>query len=339
MAFETAQVAAEILALGDEENPMLARIVEMRGFGGRTSGEIAAVARSRTVGSLMFGSLQGALSDLASRLSSSGEPGVEEWVELGDREAVSAGLACGGSARVALLRVDPIGRKVLGEIARRRVVGVATLLGPTARIIGYLLPGGTLVEEPPGPDVPALSVVEQELGRMVRARRPESRIVEQSGILVHLEVFSPPSRLVVVGTSELSAAIVAQFALLGVEARVCDTLQDAEHQIQGFGSNDALVLLSHDHSIGVPLIGALAEVPGIYIGALGSRHTQQVRRELLEQAGVDSGVIDGIHGPVGLDLGSRTPAETAVAIAAEFLAHRSGRDPVFLMATSGAING
>ncbi len=339
MALETAEIAAEILALADTEDPMLARIVDMRGFGGRTSGEIAGLARSGAVGSLMFGSLQSALSELASRLGASGDQGMIDSIELGDKEAVSAGLACGGSARVALLRVDPIAREALGEIARRRVVGVATLLGPTVRILGYLLPGGSLSGGATDRYSALLPDVEGELGAMVRARRPESRIVEIGDALVHLEVFSPRSRLVVVGSSELASAIVAQFALLGVDSTVCDTLQDAEQQIKGFGSNDALVLLSHDHSIGVPLISTLADVPGIYIGALGSRHTQEARRELLEAAGVAVEVIGRIHGPVGLDLGSRTPPETAVAIAAEFLAHRSGRDPVPLRATSGAING
>ncbi|MDA8261793.1 MAG: XdhC family protein [Actinomycetota bacterium] len=339
MALEAARAAEEILALEADEDPLLARIVDMRGFGGRTTGDIAGLGRSRNVGSLMFGSLQPALAELAARLRSSSAAGLEDSVELGDSEAVKAGLACGGSARVAILRLDPLVKAALGEISRRRVVAMATMLSPSIAMLGYRLPGGPLIRGNVSLSEEALAYLDEELGRMLRTRRAESRLVEHSGHLFHLEVFSPPSHIVVVGSSELSAAIVAQFALLGLRASVCDTLEEADRQIQGFGSNDGLVLLSHDHSIGVPLIMALADVPGIYLGALGSRHTQETRRELLEQAGATPGLIDQIHGPVGLDLGSRTPAETAVAIAAEFLAHRSGRDPVPLRGTRGAING
>ena len=339
MAPEAASTAKDILALSQDEEPLLARIVEMRGFGGRTSGEIAGLTRSRSVGSLMFGSLEPALADLAARMRGTGKAGLVDLVELGDTEAVKAGLACGGSARIAILRLDPLVKAALGEISRRRAVGLITMLSPSVTLLGYRLPGSPLVGGDTNVDVEELALLDEELGRMLLARRAESRLLERAGRLFHLEVFSPPSRILVVGSSELSAAIVAQFALLGLQVSVSDTLDEAGRQIQGFGSNDALILLSHDHSIGVPLIRALADVPGIYLGALGSRHTQQARRELLQEVGLGPELIDQIHGPVGLDLGSRTPAETAIAIAAEFLAHRSGRDPVPLRGTRGAING
>ena len=76
-----------------------------------------------------------------------------------------------------------------------------------------------------------------------------------------------------------------------------------------------------------------------YLGAMGSRGTQTNRRKRLQALGHDASSFDRIHGPVGLDLGSRTPAETAVAIAAEYLVVRSGRRPVSLTETAGPING
>ena len=103
--------------------------------------------------------------------------------------------------------------------------------------------------------------------------------------------------------------------------------------------SDALVVLSHDPAVDTPALAAALRSGEPYVGALGSRHTQSARRQRLAAIGVPDAACDRIHGPVGLDLGARTPEEVALAVCAEILAHRSGRDAASLRAGTGPING
>jgi xanthine dehydrogenase accessory factor len=99
-----------------------------------------------------------------------------------------------------------------------------------------------------------------------------------------------------------------------------------------------VLVFTHDAKFDEPaLIGALETGAG-FIGALGSRRTQDRRVERLRQAGVDDEAIARIHAPCGLDVGARTPAETAVSILAEVIAVRSGRSGESLRETSGPIH-
>ena len=88
---------------------------------------------------------------------------------------------------------------------------------------------------------------------------------------------------------------------------------------------DMVVVLEHRPSIATPVLAAALRRRVGYVGALGSRRTQEARRHALENAGLTHVDLAGLHGPTGLDLGARTPAETAIAIVAEILAERSGR--------------
>jgi xanthine dehydrogenase accessory factor len=101
---------------------------------------------------------------------------------------------------------------------------------------------------------------------------------------------------------------------------------------------DAVVVLTHDPKLDDPAItGALRRAAG-YIGALGSRRTQDKRRERLIAAGVDADDLQRVAGPVGLDIGAHTPEETALSILAEIVAHRAGRDGGRLRGASGRIH-
>ena len=152
-------------------------------------------------------------------------------------------------------------------------------------------------------------------------------------------IFDPPTHVTVVGDVDLARAIAAQARLLGWTASVIASAAEAESAGLGLGPTDALVVLDHDPAVAIPsLAAALAHDHG-YVGALGSRGTQANRRTRLGALGVDGAAIDRIHGPVGLDLGARTPEETALAVCAEIIAHRSGRTATSLKNTSGPING
>ena len=105
------------------------------------------------------------------------------------------------------------------------------------------------------------------------------------------------------------------------------------------GPRDAVCILTHDAKFDVPAVtGALATEVG-YIGVMGSRRTHDDRTARLIDAGVDQAGLDRLRSPIGLDLGARTPEETAISILAEVIAERTGREVRALRDTQGPIHG
>ena len=144
--------------------------------------------------------------------------------------------------------------------------------------------------------------------------------------------------IVVVGSGAIGEALLAQAALLGWGARAVAELDEALAAVAGFSDADVVVLLDHAPRFDAVLIEGVRGGRG-FIGALGSRRTQSARRGRLRTKGLSDAEIDSIYGPVGLDLGARTPAETAVSIVAQVIAARSGRTASALAASDGRIGG
>jgi xanthine dehydrogenase accessory factor len=172
--------------------------------------------------------------------------------------------------------------------------------------------------------------------------------VSGTSVSVFIEAFTPPPRMVVFGAVDFTKALVRVAKVLGYRVTVCDarpvfatTLRfpDADDVVVDWpdrflaregprlGSGDAVCVLTHDAKFDVPaLVGALATQVG-YIGAMGSRRTKQDRETRLREAGVSEGDLARIMAPIGLDIGARTPEQTAVAICAEIIAVQAGDDP------------
>jgi xanthine dehydrogenase accessory factor len=113
----------------------------------------------------------------------------------------------------------------------------------------------------------------------------------------------------------------------------------ATDAIGALDHGDAVLVIDHDPFVATPaLAAALARNIG-YVGALGSRRTQQHRRQHLADVGVSTDAIERLHGPAGLDIGARNPAEIAVSIVAEMIAARAGRSGEALTHTTGRIKG
>jgi xanthine dehydrogenase accessory factor len=104
------------------------------------------------------------------------------------------------------------------------------------------------------------------------------------------------------------------------------------------GPRDAVCVLTHDHKFDVPAITAALETAVGYVGAMGSRRTHADRVRRLIDAGVDEAVLARVMAPIGLDLGARTPEETAISICAEIIALRAGRTVHSLRDTAGPIH-
>ncbi|HSO28299.1 MAG TPA: XdhC family protein, partial [Candidatus Sulfomarinibacteraceae bacterium] len=170
-----------------------------------------------------------------------------------------------------------------------------------------------------------------------------SRTVEVGGRAWFVEAFPVRPRLVVVGAVEVARSLVRYARELGYETVVVDgraavatpaRFPDADRIVVAWpdeafdelevGPNDAVAILSHDPKFDEPAIVEATRRGCRYVGAVGSRKTQSDRRERLAGAGLTADEIDRLRGPIGLDLGGRDPAETALAIMAEIVAARRG---------------
>jgi xanthine dehydrogenase accessory factor len=182
----------------------------------------------------------------------------------------------------------------------------------------------------------------------------------ESTVSIFVESFAPPPRLVVFGAVDFTGALVRIGKVLGFRVTVCDAREvfatrarfpQADEVVVDWPDRylgrlggaltlrDAVCVLTHDAKFDVPaLVAALATDAG-YIGAMGSRRTHAERVARLGEAGVGPEGMARIHAPIGLDLGARTPEETAVSICAEIIAHRTGRtDARPLSDTAGPIH-
>jgi xanthine dehydrogenase accessory factor len=181
----------------------------------------------------------------------------------------------------------------------------------------------------------------------------------QSEVTVFVESFGPPPQMIVFGAVDFTAALASLGKLLGYRVTVCDArpvfataarFPMADEVVvewpdrflakvgESLGPRDAVCVLTHDPKFDVPaIVAALATDVG-YLGAMGSRRTHATRVERLREAGVDDAGLARVMAPVGLDIGARTPEETAVSICAEIIARRTGRTAPSLRDGDGPIH-
>lgn len=181
----------------------------------------------------------------------------------------------------------------------------------------------------------------------------------QDEVKVFIESFAAPPQMLIFGAVDFTAALCRVAKVLGYRVTVCDArpvfatrqrfpladdlVVDWPHRLldkvgPDLGPRDAVCVLTHDPKFDVPaVIGALATKAG-YIGAMGSRRTTKERADRLRAEGVTEAELERVYGPIGLDLGARTPEETAISVCAEIIALRSGRTAPFLSGTEGDIH-
>lgn len=206
---------------------------------------------------------------------------------------------------------------------------------------------------------------ELEAGRTsVRHYGPEGQttpedLVNTPTVRVFIEAFSPPPTMVIFGAVDFTAALARVAKVLGYHVLVCDAREVfathrrfpmadevlvtwpaplfAERGAQ-LTQRDAVCILTHDPKFDVPaVIGALATKVG-YIGVMGSRKTHVKRVERLREAGVTDAELGRLMSPIGLDIGARTPEETAISICGEIIARRTGRGAPSLRDGEGPIH-
>jgi xanthine dehydrogenase accessory factor len=200
---------------------------------------------------------------------------------------------------------------------------------------------------------------ELEAGRtLVRHYGAEGQAREEA-VSVFIESFAPPPQMLIFGAVDFTAALARVAKVLGYRVTVCDArpvfatrqrfpmadevVVDWPNRLlekvgAELGPRDAVCVLTHDPKFDVPaVISALATRVG-YLGAMGSRRTTDDRNRRLLEEGVDPADLDRVMAPIGLDIGARTPEETAVSICAEIIALRTGRRAPNLRDGDGAIH-
>ena len=182
---------------------------------------------------------------------------------------------------------------------------------------------------------------------------------QESAVAVFIESYALPPQMVIFGAVDFTAALTRAGKFLGYRVTVCDArpvfathqrfpMADAvvvdwpdrllEDIGEGLGPRDVIAVLTHDAKFDVPAITAALQTDVGYIGVMGSRRTHDDRTARLIEAGVSADELGRLRSPIGLDLGGRTPEETAISIVAEIIALRTGRDVAALRDGSGPIH-
>ncbi|MFJ9839489.1 XdhC family protein [Kitasatospora sp. NPDC101155] len=356
----------------------VATVVGVSGSAPRDPGAALAVdAAGEAVGSVSGGCVEGAAYELCQAAIESGEPVLERF-GYSDEDAFAVGLTCGGILDVFVQPVvpgaDPGMDAGLAFIAAgtpvalaRVIAGPAGLLGATLAVTADGVRGALSV----GPST--VGALERALVAEARAMLDAGRtgrIVlgldgrpcdehEQGTVTCFVESYVPAPRMLVFGAIDFAAAVVRIGKFLGYHVTVCDArpvfattrrfpeadevVVDWPHryldsQLGRIDGRTVLCVLTHDAKFDIPLLERALRLPVGYVGAMGSRRTHRDREAKLREAGLTDAELARLRSPIGLDLGSRTPEETAVSVAAEIVAHRRGGSCLPLSAGNGPIH-
>jgi xanthine dehydrogenase accessory factor len=332
------------------------RAVVVRTFGSAPRPEGAVLLRAddgRIAGSVSGGCVEGAAAGEIERARADGHERVIRY-GISDEEAWDVGLACGGTIDVL---IQPSLSEAAVRAARERGAAIATILPDDAPSVefGRHEPGeGSPPREPivvAADGALSGSLGSAEADDALRAAAAEallrgtSRTVAIGDRQVFVEAFPVRPRLVIVGAVEVARSLAVYAHELGYEVVVVDGRAsfatperfppdrvdrlvvgwpDEVAEEIGLGGDDAVAVLTHDVKFDEPAIVEALRRGCRYVGAVGSKKTQGDRRERLREAGVSDEQLARLRGPVGLDLGGRNPAETALAIIAEVVAERYG---------------
>ncbi|OIK23747.1 XdhC family protein [Streptomyces malaysiense] len=327
----------------------------------RQAGSSLAVADDgEVIGSVSGGCVEGAVYELAREVLESGEPALVTY-GVSDDDALAVGLTCGGIIEI-LVRPAGAGRfpglpGVLEAMGAGRPVAVVSPLpdepggaepDPTTAPAGQMIVTPTGAQGTLGDARLDTSVAERAQGMLAQGGTGVVRVgrageERRDDVAVFVESFAPPPRMLVFGAIDFASAVARIGKFLGYHVTVCDArpvfatrrrFPDADELVVDWphrylestevDANTVICVLTHDPKFDVPLLRRALRTPARYIGAMGSRRTHEDRLRRLREEGVSEAELSRLSAPIGLDLGARTPEETAVAIMAEVIALRWG---------------
>ncbi|WP_328906629.1 XdhC family protein [Streptomyces sp. NBC_00234] len=335
----------------------VATVVAVGGSAPRQPGAALAVDRDGTaIGSVSGGCVEGAVYELCQQALDDGRT-VREQFGYSDEDAFAVGLTCGGVIDILVtpVRADDPARPVFAAALAAAAEGTAAAVARITEGPAELL-GRPLLVHPDGSYQGGLGghadldrTVVAEARAMLDAGRTGSLVIGAEGsrcgepVTLLVESSVPPPRMIVFGAIDFASALVRAGRFLGYRVTLCDArpvfataarfpeadeiVVEWPHRYLASTEVDArtvLCVLTHDAKFDVPLLEAALKLPVAYVGAMGSRRTHLDRNERLREAGVTESELARLHSPIGLDLGARTPEETALSIVAEIVAERRG---------------
>jgi xanthine dehydrogenase accessory factor len=310
----------------DGRRAAIATVVRVERSAPRMPGSAMAVSETGDVaGSVTGGCVEPAVYAEAEEVLAGGSPRLLTF-GIADEEAFEVGLPCGGRVSVFVELLDPqVVDVVAAAVAAETSVAVATTVdGPNL--------GELLVVHPEGPGGP----VENEARALLA--RGETGLVRVGEDEVFICSFVPRPNMYVFGAIDHASAVARIGRFLGYRVTVCDArgafvtparFPDVDELVVAWpheflaqapiDERTAVCVLTHDQKFDVPALLVALDSPAGYIGAMGSRRTTERRTARLREEGVSEEDLARVHAPIGMRIGSQTPEEVAVAIAAQII--------------------
>ena len=326
---------------------------------------MAVSAAGEAIGSVSGGCVEGAVYELAQEVIESGRPVLQRY-GVTDDDAFAVGLTCGGVLDIFVERVStttwPELAAVVESVRARQPVAVATVVAG---------PGLLGAKRTVWPDRAAGSLGSERLDHAVADDVRGMLEAGRTGFLhygadgerrgdelaVFVQSYSPPPQMLVFGAIDFAAAVARVGRFLGYYVIVCDArpifattkrFPEADEVVVEWphkylervqvDARTMICVLTHDPKFDVPLLEAALRTPAAYIGAMGSRRTHEDRIARLREAGLSETELARLSSPIGLDIGARTPEETAVSIAAEIVSAHWGGSGRRLTGVNGPIH-
>ncbi len=293
----------------------------------RDPGAVLAVSeKGELAGSVTGGCVEPAVYEEAQAVLAGGPPRLVTY-GIADDEAFEVGLPCGGTVQIFVDALDPALLPPIAEAIRTEqpVALAVRVSGPHIGAKQLVSPGAALNGE----------IDEQARSLLARG---ETGLVTVGDDEVFVSSFAPRPRMYVFGAIDFASALASIGRFLGYHVTVCDArakfvtaerFPDVDELVVDWpdrflasapvDERTAICVLTHDNKFDVPILKAALASPAGYVGAMGSRRTTERRSERLREEGVSDEQLQRIHAPIGLKIGSRTPEEVAVAIAAEIV--------------------
>lgn len=323
------------------------------------------------IGSVSGGCVEGAVYEEAKMVISGESVPAMHRYGVSDDDAFAVGLTCGGILDIYVESISKESFPELGQVAQsianQEPVAVVTCVeGPEERLGKRLVlwndrHSGSLglerLDEAVSEDVVGMLAA----GRTATVHYGHDGERRRDDLTLFVASYAPPRRMLVFGAIDFAAAVARIGSFLGDHVTVCDArpifatkkrFPDADEVVVDWphrylaaevaagrvDERTIICVLTHDKKFDVPLLEVALPLNVAYIGAMGSRRTHDDRLDRLREAGISEEHLAKLCSPIGLDLGARTPEETAVSIAAEIIALQWGGDGTRLLKTEGRIH-
>ncbi len=305
-----------------------ATVVETERSAPRDPGAVLAVSeKGEVVGSVTGGCVEPAVYEEAQAILAGGPPRLVTY-GIADDEAFEVGLPCGGTVHIFVDALDPeLVAPIADAIRAERPIAL------TMKVSGEGIGEKHLVYAD-GQDGDEVATRAREL----LARGETGYVSAEGDEQVFVSSFAPRPDMYVFGAIDHASAVARVGRFLGYRVTVCDArakfvtperFPDVDELVVQWpdeflaaapiDERTAICVLTHDNKFDVPILKIAVKSPAGYIGAMGSRRTTERRNERLRAEGVTDEELARVHAPIGLPIGSRTPEEVAVAIAAEII--------------------